>query len=95
MSNQIDVLLYGLGAIGSFYAFILTRNDRVRLTVVARSNYDAVKENGIFLDSVNHGQNRFRPHHIHLTTSSVHIKPSTRRQWWPACSQPSAKRPPL
>ncbi|GAB1194955.1 hypothetical protein APSETT444_004207 [Aspergillus pseudonomiae] len=30
--------------IGSFYAFILTRNDRVRLTVVARSNYDAVKE---------------------------------------------------
>ncbi|KAB8274508.1 FMN-dependent dehydrogenase-domain-containing protein [Aspergillus minisclerotigenes] len=48
--------------IGSFYAFILTRNDRVRLTVVARSNYDAVKENGIFLDSGNHGQHRFRPH---------------------------------
>ncbi|RAQ60269.1 ketopantoate reductase family protein [Aspergillus flavus] len=64
MSNQIDILLYGLGAIGSFYAFILTRNDRVRLTVVARSNYDAVKENGIFLDSGNHGQHRFRPHNV-------------------------------
>lgn len=29
-------------SIGSFYAFILNRSDRVRLTVVARSNYDAV-----------------------------------------------------
>ncbi|KAJ5083853.1 Ketopantoate reductase ApbA/PanE [Penicillium alfredii] len=45
MSGQIDVLLYGLGAIGSFYAFILTRSDRVRLTVVARSNYEAVRAN--------------------------------------------------
>ncbi|CAG7969177.1 unnamed protein product [Penicillium salamii] len=45
MSDQIDVLLYGLGAIGSFYAFILSRSSRVRLTVLARSNYDAVRTN--------------------------------------------------
>jgi hypothetical protein len=32
-------------SIGSFYAFILHRVDRVRLTVVARSNYDAVVKN--------------------------------------------------
>ena len=31
--------------IGSFYAFILSRSDRVRLTVVARSNYEAVQAN--------------------------------------------------
>ena len=31
--------------IGSFYAFILQRCERVRLTVVARSNYEAVKSN--------------------------------------------------
>jgi hypothetical protein len=31
--------------IGSFYAFILSRSDRVRLTVVARSNYDSVCAN--------------------------------------------------
>ncbi|KAF7591822.1 hypothetical protein BBP40_001093 [Aspergillus hancockii] len=61
MSNHIDVLLYGLGAIGSFYAFVLSRSDQVGLTVVARSNYDAVKENGIFIDSENHGQHRFHP----------------------------------
>lgn len=32
-------------SIGSFYAFILDRSDRVRLTVVARSNYEAIKNN--------------------------------------------------
>lgn len=31
--------------VGSFYAFILERTKRVRLTVVARSNYEAVKKN--------------------------------------------------
>ncbi|OOF99353.1 hypothetical protein ASPCADRAFT_1030 [Aspergillus carbonarius ITEM 5010] len=61
MADQLDVLLYGLGAIGSFYAFILHRTNRVRLTVVARSNYTAVKENGILLQSANHGEHRFHP----------------------------------
>lgn len=31
-------------SIGSFYAFILSRSDRVRLTVLARSNYESVKK---------------------------------------------------
>ncbi|KAF7183669.1 hypothetical protein CNMCM7691_004019 [Aspergillus felis] len=60
-SRQINVLVYGLGAIGSFYAFILHRTNRVRLTVVARSNYEAVIKNGIYIDSANHGQHRFHP----------------------------------
>lgn len=36
-------------SIGSFYAFILSRSDRVRLTVVARSNYEAIKSNVRFM----------------------------------------------
>ena len=32
-------------SIGSFYAFIMARAKPVRLSVVARSNYDAVKKN--------------------------------------------------
>ncbi|KAL4891824.1 ketopantoate reductase PanE/ApbA-domain-containing protein [Aspergillus ambiguus] len=60
----IDVLLFGLGAIGSFYAFVLQRCPRVRLTVVARSNYEAVKSNGVFIDSANHGEHRFHPHQV-------------------------------
>ena len=35
---------YNTIRIGSFYAFILNRTNRVRLTVLARSNYEAVKE---------------------------------------------------
>ena len=31
-------------SIGGFYAFILGRNENVELSVVARSNYDAVKK---------------------------------------------------
>lgn len=42
-AREIKVLLYGLGAIGSFYAFVLSRNKIVVLDVVARSNYEAVK----------------------------------------------------
>lgn len=61
MSAPIEVLLYGLGAIGSFYAFILQRNPRVRLSVCARSNYDAVKANGVTIRSKNHGDHMFLP----------------------------------
>lgn len=61
MDGKIDVLLYGVGAIGSFYAFILNRVPSVRLTLVARSNYEAVKANGITLNSDIHGKHTFRP----------------------------------
>lgn len=47
--------------IGSFYAFILSRNPQVRLTVVARSNFDAVKTNGIKIKSENHGEHLVHP----------------------------------
>ncbi|KAL4741086.1 ketopantoate reductase PanE/ApbA-domain-containing protein [Aspergillus similis] len=70
-SDSVNVLLYGLGAIGSFYAFILNRCDRVRLTVVARSNYDAVLKNGISIDSKNHGKHTFRPDRVIRTPSDV------------------------
>lgn len=43
-------------SIGSFYAFILSRSEIVRLTVCARSNYEAVKANGISITSENHGK---------------------------------------
>jgi ketopantoate reductase len=61
MSESIDVLLYGLGAIGSFYAFILQKNPKVRLSVCARSNYEAVKTNGITIRSKKYGEHNLRP----------------------------------
>ncbi|KAF7137097.1 hypothetical protein CNMCM5793_007110 [Aspergillus hiratsukae] len=70
-TQKTNVLLYGLGAIGSFYAFILQRSNRVRLTVVARSNYQAVVKNGIYIDSANHGQHRFHPDLVIKSLSEV------------------------
>lgn len=68
------VLLYGLGAIGGFYAFILSRNKDVELDVVARSNYDAVKQNGLEIYSANHGEHIVQPRNgsysLPLTPSS-------------------------
>ena len=61
MGHKIEVLLHGLGAIGAFYAFILQRCKNVRLSVTARSNYDAVKANGLLMKSDNHGEHRFCP----------------------------------
>jgi 2-dehydropantoate 2-reductase len=63
MANSVDieVLLHGLGAIGSFYAFILQKNANVRLSVTARSNYDAVKSKGLLMKSENHGEHLFHP----------------------------------
>ncbi|KAF4975538.1 hypothetical protein FZEAL_7684 [Fusarium zealandicum] len=58
-------------AIGSFYAFILSRGEEVRLTVVARSNYDAVKANGIKITSQNHGQHRVHPHRVVKTVAEA------------------------
>ena len=61
MEDKVEVLLHGLGAIGAFYAFILQRSKDVRLSVTARSNYEAVKANGLLVKSENHGENLFRP----------------------------------
>lgn len=50
-----SILLYGLGAVGSFYAFILSRNPSVQLSVVCRSNHAAVSSHGLRFTSQNHG----------------------------------------
>ncbi|KAG6876980.1 hypothetical protein C0992_011163 [Termitomyces sp. T32_za158] len=43
-----DVLLVGFGAVGTIYALFLQRSGRVRVTAVARSNYDAIQGQIIF-----------------------------------------------
>ena len=62
--SKLDILLYGVGAIGGFYAFILSRSPNVRLSLVARSNQAAVKTNGLKIDSQNHGQHTVTPHQV-------------------------------
>ncbi|KAG5752310.1 hypothetical protein H9Q69_000451 [Fusarium xylarioides] len=57
--------------IGSFYAFILSRSEHVHLTVVARSNFEAVSANGISIDSQNHGKHHVKPHKVLRTVAEA------------------------
>ncbi|KAI1121183.1 2-dehydropantoate 2-reductase [Nemania abortiva] len=70
-SGRLDVMLYGLGAIGAFYAFILSRAEQVRLTVVARSNYDIVKNKGFIIASENHGDHTVIPYRVVKTATDA------------------------
>ncbi|KAF6751183.1 6-phosphogluconate dehydrogenase [Ephemerocybe angulata] len=55
-SSQVkDVLLVGFGAVGAIYSLILHRSNRVRVTVVARSNYDIVDREGVHFKSAKYG----------------------------------------
>ena len=55
MSSKENVLLFGLGGIGGVYACILHLSGKVNVHVVARSNYNSVKENGFRLVSPKFG----------------------------------------
>ncbi|KAG9015459.1 hypothetical protein FRB94_000063 [Tulasnella sp. JGI-2019a] len=46
-----DILVVGWGAVGILYGYTLHRSGRVRLTVVARSNYEAAKSGQITITS--------------------------------------------
>ncbi|KAG8885112.1 hypothetical protein FRB97_002278 [Tulasnella sp. 331] len=60
-----DALLIGYGAIGVVYSYIIQQSGRARLTVVARSNFDAAKQGGIVLNSGQFGKiTDFRPHRV-------------------------------
>ncbi|CAK4032925.1 2-dehydropantoate 2-reductase [Lecanosticta acicola] len=72
--GQVKVLLFGLGAIGGFYAFILAQNPNVSLSVIARSNYEAVKQNGLQLISQTHGTHQVRIDHVFQSPSESPYK---------------------
>ncbi|KAJ7288017.1 ketopantoate reductase PanE/ApbA C terminal-domain-containing protein [Mycena rebaudengoi] len=52
---MLDVLIFGLGAIGSTYAYILHAGGQVRLSVVARSNASTIRQKGLSVRSVKFG----------------------------------------
>ncbi|KXN82369.1 hypothetical protein AN958_02626 [Leucoagaricus sp. SymC.cos] len=51
-----DVLVIGFGAVGAVYAYILKKSGLTRVTVVARSNYDAINSQGLTLHSKKYGE---------------------------------------
>ncbi|PAV17691.1 hypothetical protein PNOK_0617700 [Pyrrhoderma noxium] len=51
-----DVLLVGFGAVGVIYSLVLKRSGKARVTVVARSNFEAVERDGIHIKSEKYGE---------------------------------------
>ena len=58
----IDVLIFGAGAIGAFYGSRIAQSPDIRVSVVCRSNYNAVNANGFVIESPNFGSYNWRPY---------------------------------
>ena len=73
MTSKPKVLIVGAGAIGSFYGAILKRAG-CEVSVVMRSEYDAVAANGIKIESPL-GDLSYRPDHVYRDGDSPESKP--------------------
>ena len=60
----IDILIFGAGAVGAFYASRLAHAPEARVSVVCRSNYDAVKSDGFTVHSPQYGTDLFHPYKV-------------------------------
>lgn len=69
MSTAPKILIVGAGAIGSFYGAILKRAG-CRVSVVARSDYDAIQASGINIDSPL-GDLSFQPDRVYRDTEQA------------------------
>ncbi|KAG2130096.1 ketopantoate reductase PanE/ApbA-domain-containing protein [Suillus cothurnatus] len=105
-----DVLLVGLGAVGTIYAYILQRSKLARVTAVARSNYDIVNAKGMNIRSKKYGtQESWKPYrlvssvveaadrpysYVVLTTKAIPEVIKTSRILEPLLSGPYSERHP-
>ena len=60
----IDILIVGAGAVGAFYASRLAHASEARVSVICRSNFNAVKSHGFTVESPQYGTDRFRPYMV-------------------------------
>jgi 2-dehydropantoate 2-reductase len=67
MAKNVKILLFGTGAVGSFYGSILARGG-ASVSAVCRSDYDIVKDRGIEIKSIN-GDFHFSPHKVFRSAS--------------------------
>jgi len=56
-----EILIFGAGAIGAFYGSRLALNKAVNVSVICRSNYNAVKSNGFSVASSQYGDYKWTP----------------------------------
>lgn len=73
MEEKSHVLLYGVGAIGGFYTFVLANSGEVNVSVVGRSNFNAIKENGLKMKSVIFGEKLVKPFGVFSNTREAGV----------------------
>lgn len=62
MSEKARVLIVGTGGVGTMSAYALEKGGKAEVTAVMRSNYEAVKSNGVNIESIQYGKiEGFRP----------------------------------
>ena len=64
--SKIKVLIIGGGGVGTMAAYALESGGQVEVSMVLRSNFKAVEQNGFTIDSIQHGKDisGWRPSHI-------------------------------
>jgi len=64
--SKIKVLIVGGGGVGTMAAYALESAGQAEVTMVLRSNFNAVKQNGFTIDSIQHGHDitGWRPSHL-------------------------------
>lgn len=66
--EKTQVLVYGIGAIGGFYTFILDKSGDAEVSVVGRSNYQVMKNSGLKVKSVIFGDHIVKPANVFAST---------------------------
>lgn len=67
-----NILIFGAGAIGAFYGSRLAQGKDVKVSVVCRSNYKAVKENGFQVESPYYGKYSWAPTNVYRDPKEAH-----------------------
>ncbi|KIW15073.1 hypothetical protein PV08_07860 [Exophiala spinifera] len=73
-----ELLFFGAGAIGAFYASRVALNPDTNVSVICRSNYAAVSSNGFQITSPQYGDYRWRPTR---TFNSVQAARDSKVKW--------------
>lgn len=71
--SKIRVLIIGGGGVGTMAAYALGSDGQAEVTMVLRSNFNTVKQNGFTINSIQHGHDitGWRPSHLLKTIPSV------------------------
>jgi 2-dehydropantoate 2-reductase len=70
----MNVLIVGAGAVGALFGSALARQG-ARVSVVCRSDYDAVSRDGYDIRSKSFGDHRFRPEHVYRDVADCREPP--------------------